>query len=170
MMHTDIRASMVKRIMKSGLIWLWVAFLVMGADRVGKYWALDHLILFEPLEILPFFNLTLAYNTGAAFSFLHNASGWQHFLLGGLAVIISICILRWLYKISSQDRWLSIALCLILAGALSNAWDRVLYSHVIDFLDFHWGDWHFAIFNLADAAICTGAFMLILHWLFVKTD
>jgi signal peptidase II len=117
---------------------------------------------------LPFFNLTLAFNTGAAYSFLHNASGWQNSLLTSLAVIVSACIVYWLSQLSARAYWAVIALTLVLGGALGNAWDRLLYGHVVDFLDFHLGGWHFAIFNIADSAICVGAFMLIVEWLFIR--
>lgn len=144
--------------------WLWLPILIVALDRYTKYWVLTHLIYREPLIILPFFNLTLAYNTGAAFSFLHNASGWQNILLGSIAVVVSILLIYWLMTLPARAYWMCIALCLILGGALGNAWDRVLYGYVIDFLDFHLGDWHFATFNVADSAICIGALMLILFW------
>ncbi len=150
--------------LKSGLAWLWLAVLFIALDRYSKGWVVSHLSLHEPLEILPVFDLTLAYNTGAAFSFLHSMSGWQNLLLGGLAVIISIAVLIWLSRTSIKEWWLNIALCLILSGALGNAWDRALYGYVIDFLSFHLGGWYFAIFNVADSAICVGAFMLIWYW------
>lgn len=155
----------MRNILKSGLIWIWVAIVVIVLDRISKLWVLNHLTYSEPLSILPIFNLTLVYNTGAAFSFLHTASGWQNILLGSIAGIISVTILIWLARLSAREGWLSIALCLILGGALGNAWDRILYQHVIDFLDFHLGERHFAIFNIADAAICIGAGLMILHWL-----
>ena len=154
----------MRKVLRTGLSWLWLTLLVIAVDRYSKYWATEHLTLFNPFEILPVFNLTLAYNTGAAFSFLNSASGWQHWALGGLAVIVSVAVLIWLSRISARAIWLSCALCLILAGALGNAWDRVLYGYVIDFFDFHLGTWHFAIFNVADSAICVGAFMLIFNW------
>lgn len=157
-----------KRLSSSGLIWSWVTIVVMGVDRLSKYWVIHHLQFFEPVRITPFFNFTLAYNTGAAFSFLHSASGWQNIFLGGLALIISAIVFFWLSKLPSTAKWNSIALCLILGGALGNAWDRMLYRFVVDFLDFHLGDWHFAIFNIADAAISIGAFMLVVHWLFLE--
>lgn len=150
----------------TGIFWLWIAILVMAVDRFSKHWALTHLSLGEPLELLSFFNLTLAYNTGAAFSFLHTASGWQHLVLGGIAIIVSVLILLWLAKLSKRAVWMSISLCLILGGALSNVIDRILYGHVIDYFDFHLQNWHFAIFNVADSAICAGAFMLAMGWLF----
>jgi signal peptidase II len=150
----------------SGLFWLWVAPLVFVLDRFSKYWALNNLTPGEPLELLPFFNLMLAYNKGAAFSFLHSASGWQNILLGSIAALVSFFILIWLAKLPRTARWMSIALTFILGGALSNACDRVLYGYVIDYFDFHLQTWHFAIFNVADSAICIGAFMLVIGWLF----
>lgn len=149
---------------RSGLSALWIALFVIALDRLTKLWVLSHLVLFEPLRVFAFFNLTLAYNRGAAFSFLDASSGWQNILLGSLAVCISILILVWLYRLPQQAYWRVTALCFVLGGALANAWDRVLYGYVIDFLDFHWNTWHFAIFNIADSAICIGAFMLIVSW------
>lgn len=155
----------MKKWFSTGLVWLWVALLVIAIDRVSKLWIISHLSYFEPLAILPIFNLTLAYNTGAAFSFLHSMSGWQNIFLGGLACIVSLVVICWLASSSRREYWMNIALCLILGGALGNVWDRALYSHVIDFLDFHWSHWHFAIFNVADSAICVGAFMLFFGWI-----
>ncbi len=157
--------ALIKKIRQSGLVWLWLAVLVIAIDRFSKYWMVHHLLFQAPLKILPFFNFTLAFNTGAAFSIFHSASGWQNSVLGALAFIVSIIVLVWLARISKCERWLSVSLCLILGGALGNAWDRILYHYVIDFFDFHWGDWHFAIFNVADSAISIGAVMLLWHWL-----
>ena len=156
---------MPKKRFSTGLVWIWVAAAVLLIDRCSKIWMVNHLTPYQPRAILPFFNFTLAYNTGAAFSFLHSASGWQNIFFGGLAAIVSIVIIYSLIKLSAKEIWVSIALCLILGGALGNAWDRILYQYVVDFLDFHLGDWHFAIFNLADSAIFVGAVMLLWHWL-----
>lgn len=156
---------MLKRIFASGLMWLWIAVLVLIIDRLAKLAAISYLTIGEPFAVLPIFNFTLAYNTGAAFSFLHSASGWQNILFGTLAVIISIVILIWLRRLSIRDYWLSIALNLILGGALGNAWDRMTLGAVVDFFDFHLGGWHYAIFNTADTAICIGGLMMILHWM-----
>lgn len=155
----------MKKFTSSGLLWLWLTALVIVLDRLSKLWVLDHLVLYEPLEVLPIFNLTLAYNTGAAFSFLNSMSGWQNWFLGGLAFIVSVMILVWLASLPARAVWKNLALCLILGGALGNAWDRLTYGYVIDFLSFHLGTWHFAIFNVADSAICIGAFMLFFCWL-----
>lgn len=157
--------TLLKQYYHSGLRFIWLAFIVLALDRISKNWMVDNLTLFEPVKVLPVLNFTLFYNTGAAFSFLHNASGWQNWLLGGLAFVVSAFILVWLRRISSRERWVGIALCLVLAGALGNAWDRVLYGYVIDFISVHWQDWYFAIFNVADSAICIGAAMLFLYWI-----
>ena len=159
---------MLKRLTQSGLVWLWVFVLLLLIDRVSKEWAITHLHLYQPLGVTPFFNLTLAYNTGAAFSFLNSASGWQQGMLGGLAIAVSVVILFWLYRLKRSDRWESIALCFILAGAIGNVLDRIYYHHVIDFLDFHIQQWHFAIFNVADSVICIGALMLLLRLVKLK--
>lgn len=156
--------KLIKKIFTSGLCWLWIAIAVIIMDRFSKIWVVEHLLPFEPLQILPIFNLTLAFNKGAAFSFLHSASGWQNLMLSGFACLISVVIIIWLYRSIAREYWLNIALCLIIGGALGNVWDRILYGYVIDFFDFHLGEWHFAIFNVADSSICVGAFMLFWYW------
>lgn len=156
--------KMINNMTASGLRWLWIALVVIVLDRYTKIWALTHLTFHEPLAVLPIFNLTLAYNTGAAFSFLDSMSGWQNIFLCSLAFIVTAFVLYWLATLSYRARWMSIALCFIIAGALGNAWDRIHYGYVIDFLSFHWASWYFAIFNLADTAICIGAFMLLWNW------
>src|SRR3989338_2763957 len=133
----------IKRLASSGLSWLWVAVIMIAVDQVTKTWVVEHLVPFQPHVVTSFFNLTLAYNTGAAFSFLHSASGWQNWLLGGLAVVVAMFIITWLARLPRSQYWQCVALSLILAGALGNAWDRMLYGHVIDFVNFHVGDWHF---------------------------
>lgn len=148
----------------TGLKTVWIAILLIVLDRLAKMSALSYLTYDEPLKLLPVLNLTLVYNTGAAFSFLSTASGWQILFLGMLAFVVSVFLLIWLYKVSPKDRWLCFSLNLILGGALGNAWDRVLYGHVIDFFDFHINEWHFAVFNTADAFISVGAVILFFHW------
>jgi signal peptidase II len=164
----EILINATKKILSSGLPWLLVSVFVIIIDRLSKLWALDHLAYLEPSQVTSFFNLTLAYNRGAAFSFLHQASGWQHFMLGGFAVIVSITVIVWLAKSSFRSQWFNIALSFILGGAVGNAIDRIAYGHVVDFFDFHLSNWHFAIFNVADSAITVGAFMLVCHWIFNK--
>ncbi|HSW93305.1 MAG TPA: signal peptidase II [Gammaproteobacteria bacterium] len=147
---------------KSGLRWLWITLLVLIVDRVTKYFALQNLPPYAPVPVTKFFNLSLAYNKGAAFSFLNSASGWQIRFFGAIALLVSIGLLIWLSRLSSRQRWLCVALTLILGGALGNLGDRFLYGHVIDFLEFYVGDWYWPAFNIADSAICAGAIMLLL--------
>ena len=150
--------------LRSGLAWSWLAIGVLAVDQYTKWWVQHHLVWLTPYPVLPFLNLTLVYNKGAAFSFLHSASGWQNGLLGGLSVVVSIVIVGWLSVLRSNARSESIALNLILAGACGNVLDRLSDGYVIDFLDFHWYAWHFAIFNVADSAICVGTILLIWRW------
>lgn len=152
----------------SGLRWLWVSVLVWVLDFVTKSLALKHLSLYEPLHITSFFNLTLAYNKGAAFSFLSTASGWQSWMLGGLAVFVCLYILVRLKQLAYYDRWVGIALTLVIGGALGNLYDRLAYGHVIDFLQFHISHYYWPVFNIADSAICIGAAMLVIDVVFFK--
>lgn len=149
----------------TGLCWLWISILVIGIDRGSKIWALQDLSLYQSLHVLPFFNFTLAFNKGAAFSFLHQANGWQTLFFCSLAFAVCLVIFVWLYHSKSYEYLSNFALCLIMGGALGNVWDRLVFGHVIDFFDFHLGEWHFAIFNVADSAICIGAFLLLLNWI-----
>lgn len=146
------------------LKYLLLAIAIIGLDRFSKGWVIGHLKPYEPLVVSPFLDLNLSFNTGAAFSFLHSASGWQNILFSGLAMGVSLLIVLWLATLSPRERWKGVALSLVLGGALGNAWDRFVYGYVIDFISVHYNDWHFAIFNVADSAICIGAFMLILSW------
>lgn len=155
----------MRKISDSGLVWLLLSIVILIADRYSKIWMMEHLTLGEPVQLLPVLSLTLAYNTGAAFSFLNSGSGWQQYLLGGLACAVALFILYYLANAKRSETAQNIALSMIFAGAVGNACDRVLYGHVIDFISFHLNDWHFAIFNVADSFICIGAFLLILIWL-----
>lgn len=157
---------LVRKLQSSGLCWLWLTILVLVIDRVSKLWVIDHLQFFEPWILTPFLNFTLAYNTGAAFSFLDSQSGWQNGFFVSLALVVSTVIVVWMSRLTKREYWLGIALALILTGAIGNAWDRLNYGFVVDFIDFHLGDWHFAIFNIADSGICIGAFMLIVNCFF----
>lgn len=152
-------------LLTSGLIWIWISVVVIALDRFSKYWVMHHLDLFEPRELTSFLNLTLAYNKGASFGFLNQATGWQNIFFGSIAVIASLIIIIWLVRTSAKAYWHNIALCLILGGALGNAWDRADFGFVIDFISVHWQNWYFAVFNVADGAISVGAVMLLIHWL-----
>lgn len=147
--------------------WLAVTAVLLVLDRITKLMAESWLDLHVPLAVVPGLNLTLTYNTGAAFSFLSQAGGWQRWLFSGFAIVISGILVIWLYRLPRADRWLAAALALVLAGALGNLWDRLAYGYVIDYIDFYYKYWHWPAFNVADAAITTGAVMLIIDaiWL-----
>jgi signal peptidase II len=141
--------------------WLWVAVLVVVLDRLTKVLAVTHLDVHVPVPLLPSLNLTLTYNTGAAFSLLAGAGGWQRWLFAGLAVAVSGLILWWLRRTSQA--WTAVALNLLLGGALGNLWDRLWLGRVVDFVDVYYGSWHWPAFNVADSAITVGAVMLVLE-------
>jgi len=155
---------MIPENMKRIAPWLALALLLALADQVSKAAISSSLRLGEVREIAPFFNLVLAHNRGAAFSFLADAGGWQRALFIGIAVAATAAIVFLLARHSSE-RIFSAGLALILGGALGNLWDRVTLGHVVDFLDFHAFGWHFWAFNLADSAITVGAVLLILDGL-----
>lgn len=144
------------------LKWLWVSALVIGLDQWTKHLASSGLELLRPVALLPSFNLTLMHNTGAAFSFLAHADGWQRWLFAAIAVSVCSVIVWWLKGLRPGQRWLAVALALILGGALGNLWDRLVLGYVIDFLDVYVGTWHWPAFNVADSAIFVGAAMLII--------
>lgn len=143
--------------------WLFIAILIFVLDRITKTLVLQYLPFRLPVDVFPGFNLFFTFNTGSAFGFLNNASGWQEWLFSSIATAVSIFLIIWQFKINTKYAWLKIALALILGGTLGNLYDRMFYKYVIDFLDFYFREWHYATFNLADSAICVGAGMLITH-------
>lgn len=140
--------------------WLLITLAVLVADLASKQAILTMLKPGEERVVLPFFSLVLAFNPGAAFSFLADASGWQRWFFTGFAIVASIVIV-WLLRRGGGTLF-CIALALILGGALGNLWDRVTLGHVVDFLLFHWRGWVYPAFNVADSAITIGAVLLIL--------
>jgi signal peptidase II len=145
------------------LKWLWVSVLALILDQISKIAVDGSMHLYESISIMPFFNLTYVHNTGAAFSFLAHAGGWQRWLFAGLALVISVAIGIWITRLKQQEVLLAVALSLVLGGAVGNLIDRVLYGYVIDFLDVYYQDWHWPAFNIADSAICVGVFLMLLE-------
>jgi signal peptidase II len=141
--------------------WLAIAILIALADQASKSAITSSLRLGEVRGVTGFFNLVLAHNRGAAFSFLSDAGGWQRLLFIGIAVLATAFIVAMLAR-HSGERLFSAGLALILGGALGNLWDRIALGYVVDFLDFYALGWHFWAFNLADSAITVGAGLLIL--------
>ncbi|SDT52417.1 signal peptidase II [Pseudomonas granadensis] len=146
------------------LSWLWLSLLVLVIDQASKFYFEGRLEMFQQIVIIPdLFSWTLAYNTGAAFSFLADSSGWQRWLFALIAIVVSGVLVVWLKRLGRNDTWLAIALALVLGGALGNLYDRVALGHVIDFILVHWQNrWYFPAFNIADSAITVGAIMLAL--------
>ncbi|MCG8537227.1 MAG: signal peptidase II [Pseudomonadales bacterium] len=144
------------------LKWLWLSAVVFVLDQITKWLAVDAFVLYERMEILPFFNLTLAHNYGAAFSFLADHGGWQRWFFTAIAGGVSVALVIWLKRLPKNDWWIAVSLALILGGALGNVYDRVLLGYVVDFLDFHWAGYHFPAFNIADSGITVGAAMMII--------
>tara|TARA_R110002095_G_scaffold68332_3_gene58142 strand:- start:3743 stop:4240 length:498 start_codon:yes stop_codon:yes gene_type:complete len=145
----------------SGLAWLWLALLVLILDQASKQLALAYLEYAQPIALLPVFDLTLLYNKGAAFSFLAGQDGWQRWFFSLIAVAVSGYLLRWLGNVSRAERLLSIALVLVLGGAIGNLIDRLLFGHVVDFISLHWDRYYYPAFNVADSAITVGALLLL---------
>ena len=143
--------------------WLWVAVITMVLDQWTKYLVTENLEEFERIVVLPVFELMRLHNTGAAFSFLSDAGGWQRWVFVGLGVVVSSVILVWLRRLPARGQnLLAAGLSLVLGGALGNVIDRVLWGHVIDFIRVHYNEHYFPAFNIADTAITIGAALLIL--------
>jgi signal peptidase II len=148
------------------LHWLGVALVIVIVDQLTKYWAARWLIYGDPVAIFPGLNFTLLHNTGAAFSLLSDASGWQRWFFAAVALVVSVVITVWLRQVGDRERWLPIALTLILGGAIGNFWDRLMLGYVIDFIEVYYHQWSWPAFNVADSAISVGAVMLLLSgWL-----
>jgi len=146
------------------LSWLWLSLLVFVIDQASKFWFDNNLSMYQQIVIIPdYFSWTLAYNTGAAFSFLADAAGWQRWFFAAIAVAVSAVLVVWLKRLKPTEIWLAVALALVLGGALGNLVDRVLFGHVVDFILVHWQHrWYFPAFNVADMAITGGAILLAL--------
>jgi signal peptidase II len=152
---------MAKATSRSVLPWLALAALIIIIDQLTKVWILGHYKLGDSTTITSFFNIVRAHNTGAAFSFLANAAGWQRWFFTAVGAAAAVFIVLMLRSHAGQKLF-SFALANILGGALGNVIDRLLHGYVVDFLDFHTAGWHFPAFNVADSAITLGAICLVL--------
>ncbi|PXX94916.1 signal peptidase II [Halomonas sp. LBP4] len=147
--------------MRRPLRWLWLAAAVIVLDLGTKALASGLLGYAQPVEVLPFFNLTLLHNTGAAFSFLAGHPGWQRWFFAVIAVGASIGLTIWLTRLKADETLLAGSLALIIGGALGNLYDRLVHGYVVDFLSFHVAGWYYPAFNVADIGITLGAIGLI---------
>ena len=145
--------------------WLLLSIVLVIADQLTKLWALSSLTPYEPVHLMPMVNFTLAFNTGAAFSFLSGAGIWHHWFFIIFSGLMSLLILAWMLRASYESRLLLFSLSLILSGALGNLIDRLVHGHVVDFIDVYYQQYHWPVFNLADTAICIGAVCLIIDLL-----
>ncbi len=161
--------------------WFWLSAAIIAIDQLTKIIA-DRLLSFgEPEPLLPLLNAALAYNRGAAFSFLSDASGWQRWFFIVLSLVVSIILIVWIMRLSVREKWTAASLALILGGAIGNLIDRIIYGHVVDFIDFYYPagksclplfamyagqTCHWPTFNVADSAISIGAVILLATSLF----
>jgi len=147
----------------SRLKWLGLSLLALLLDQVSKLVIVNSMQLYQSIPITSFFKLTYVRNTGAAFSFLSDAGGWQRWFFAGLAILISMVIAVWLTRLKQQETLLAVALSLVLGGAIGNLIDRLAYGYVIDFLDVYYQTWHWPAFNVADSAITLGVMLMLLE-------
>ena len=144
------------------LKWLGLSGLIIVLDQLTKVVMSNWLELYQTVAVMPYFNFTLAHNSGAAFSFLAGAGGWQRWFFIMLALVVSAVLVVWLSRLKAAAKMEAIAISLIIGGAIGNVLDRFLHGYVIDFIDVYVGSYHWPAFNIADAAICIGAILLIL--------
>ena len=143
------------------LKWLWLSVLVLVLDQATKIVASNTLDMHQPIAVFSWFNFTLMHNSGAAFSFLSEAGGWQRWFFTIVALVVSAVIFYWIKKLSAAEKLQAIALAMVLGGALGNVIDRILYGYVIDFIQWYYDTWYWPAFNIADSAITVGVTLLI---------
>jgi signal peptidase II len=147
----------------TGRIWLLLSLGIIVLDQLSKAWVVRHLSFHVARPVLPVLDLTLAFNTGAAFSFLADQSGWQRWVLTALALAVALLIIGYLGRLEARRQGLQCAaLALILGGALGNLIDRLRLGYVVDFISAHWHGHYFPAFNLADSSITIGAALLLI--------
>ncbi|PTB83083.1 lipoprotein signal peptidase [Pseudidiomarina aestuarii] len=154
----------------SGLRFLWLTLLLIALDQISKQWVIRVFDLYESIQIMPYLNFTYVRNYGAAFSFLSDQGGWQRWLFTFLAIAISIVLVIWLRRNPANLWRQNLAFALILAGAIGNVIDRIIYGYVIDFLDVYVNEWHWPAFNVADMAITLGAILMLLEAFFEQRE
>ncbi|GAB3281150.1 lipoprotein signal peptidase [Parahaliea aestuarii] len=142
--------------------WYLLALVVIALDQYTKGLASANLEYARPVAVFSWFNLTLHHNSGAAFSFLSDAGGWQRYFFTAIALAVSALLVAWLYRLQRGQWLLALSLALVLGGAIGNLWDRLVLGYVVDFISVHYAGYYFPAFNLADSAITGGAIGLIL--------
>lgn len=160
----------MKNTKKFTWLWLLLSLAIIFADQITKYWAQEYLVQDQPYELFSWLNFDLAFNPGAAFRTFGDYGTWHNYFLAGVSIVASISMTIWLLRLKTSQIWLSFSLALIIGGAVGNLIDRVRYEYVVDFIDFHIRNWHFATFNVADSAISVGAFLLIAKLILGKKE
>jgi len=155
--------SIEEPLMQKSLSWLLLSVVIIVLDQVTKFWAVANLSDGSTIAILPMLDFSLAYNTGAAFSFLANAGGWQKLFFSGIAIAVSAYLIFAIYRAKESEKQLVIAYALVVAGAIGNLIDRLRIDKVVDFIHVFYQSWHFPYFNVADISITIGAILLILE-------
>lgn len=153
---------------RPSLGWLLVALVVIVVDQYTKQLITARFELYDRVTVMPYFDLVRLHNTGAAFSFLANASGWQNWFFTGVAVIVSVLILWWFFRQPRNRIVVPLGLVLVLGGAIGNLIDRIQQGYVVDFFLFHYGQWSFPAFNVADSAITVGVMLLLFDGFFLE--
>jgi signal peptidase II len=151
-----------ERMGKASWYWYGLALVMIILDQLTKAWMTTNLHYGETITLTSFFNFTLLHNTGAAFSFLSEAGGWQRWFFGAVAGVVSVALVIWIARLPRKNVWEACALALILGGAVGNLYDRVMLGYVVDFIVLHYERYAWPAFNIADSAICVGAAMLII--------
>ncbi|GMR20771.1 MAG: signal peptidase II [Gammaproteobacteria bacterium] len=150
----------------------WAAIVVVILDQLTKLLALHFLSDNVVVKVMPFFNFVLAFNKGAAFSFLADADGWQHIFFIVIALVVSVAIVIMARRLKPEEMQTALALMLVLGGAIGNVLDRMRLGYVVDFIDWYYRTWHWPTFNIADAGIALGAVLLIMDtvgWRILKS-
>lgn len=148
--------------------WLLVTIIVIAADQYTKRLITGSFELFDRLPVIPYFDLVRLHNTGAAFSFLANASGWQNWFFSGVALAVSVLILWWLHQQPAGRIVVPLGLVLVLGGAIGNLIDRLQQGYVVDFILLYYERWSFPAFNVADSAITVGVILMLIDGFFLE--
>lgn len=142
--------------------WLALSVLIVAVDQASKLVASKMLTLHIPVEVVPYLNLTLVHNPGAAFSLFSEMGGWQRWVLLAVTFVVCVFLYSWLRRLDRSETMSSAAIALVIGGAVGNAFDRLAYGYVVDFIDVYYGKYHWPVFNVADAAITVGVLALVL--------
>ncbi len=159
----------VQRLGSRCVIWLVLSLVIVAIDQLTKLLIMENLSLYQRVSVLPLLDLVRLHNTGAAFSFLADASGWQNWLFAGVAIVVSAAIVWWLAALPrSGQALLALGLALVLGGAIGNLIDRLLYGYVIDFILLFYREWSYPAFNVADSAITCGVILILYDGLILE--